>query len=139
MTDPLDEFMARTQEYMDEAALERFGPKIFARWDTPRFMKPLPLPDRVGEAADPKHGDTVTLFLKLEGERVAEASFLASGCGPTIVCGEAVAELIQGKHLDEAAKLDVGDILALLETLPANKHRCATLAVQALKDALGKA
>lgn len=137
--DALEAFMARTQQYMDEAALERFGPKIFTRWDKPRFLKLMPLPTLVGEAADRAHGDTIELSLRLEGERVVESAFQASGCGPTIVCGEAVSELIQGKTLAEAAQLEVEDILALLETLPSNKKRCANLAIQALKAALAKA
>jgi len=136
MSDALDAYLERTQQFMDKAAVERFGPKVFQRWSNPLFMGELPAPSAVGFAQDPKHGDTVTLFLRLEGQTIVETKFGASGCGPTIVCGDAIADLAQGKTLEQAATLGEEDILTLLETLPKDKHRCARLAVEALRDAL---
>lgn len=138
MSDALDAYIERTQKIMDEAALKRFGPKVVARWINPLFMSEMLAPTCVGSAMDPGYGDTVTLYLKLDGQTISQAAFMASGCGPTIVCGDAAAELAQGKTLEEAAKLGMSDILHLLETLPEDKHRSATLAIAALHGAVAK-
>jgi len=138
MSNALEAFLARAQRELDDAALKRFGEKVVSRWQTPLFMAAMPNPTCSATAADPKYGDTVTLFLKLDGQNIERATFLASGCGPTLVCGDAAAELAQGKTLAQARQLALADILNLLETLPRDKHRCAQLAIEALHTALDK-
>ena len=48
----------------------------------------------------------------------------------------AAADLIKGKTIDEAGKLNDGDVFRLLEEIPAKKHHCIQLAVKTLQKAL---
>jgi NifU-like protein involved in Fe-S cluster formation len=90
------------------------------------------------ELTNPVCGDRLRLTLRVGGGRVLGARFLAYGCPPTIACGSALAELVQGKSLEEAARLTRQDVTQRLGGLPARKGHAAALAVEALRAALSE-
>src|SRR5918911_4592975 len=49
-----------------------------------------------GSAGGAACGDLVRIDLRVEGDRVADVGFEASGCGATIAAGSAVVELVRG-------------------------------------------
>ena len=81
-------------------------------------------------------GDTMTVYLKLDGERIGEVSFEIQGCAGTITAAMAAADLIRGKTLAEAASLTDRDVLRVLKTIPDEKIHCIHLAVKSLHKAL---
>jgi nitrogen fixation NifU-like protein len=81
-------------------------------------------------------GDTVEIFLTVDQDRIHRVSIATIGCINTQACANAVAELVEGKTLEEAWELRPEDVVAYLETLPAANHHCAELAVGALYRAL---
>jgi tRNA-specific 2-thiouridylase len=103
------------------------------------------VPDRAftGAAGGAACGDLVRISLALEpGERdatIASAGFDASGCGAVQAAGSAVASLIEGQRLLEAAKIGAGTIAAELGGLMPGKMHAAELAADALHRALGAA
>nr|MDQ3805299.1 iron-sulfur cluster assembly scaffold protein [Acidobacteriota bacterium] len=64
------------------------------------------------------------------------ARFLAYGCAPTLACGSALAELIEGMAVEEAARLARRDVINALGGLPPRKRHAAALAVETLHAAL---
>jgi len=98
-------------------------------------MEPLDDPDGQGRHTG-DCGDTVTVFLKLRGKAVAQAAFQVQGCMNTVACANAVAELIEGRPIEEAWELTPERVIAFLETLPKAHYHCAELAVGALYRAL---
>lgn len=98
-------------------------------------MEPLESPDAEGRNRG-DCGDTVTIWLKAEEERIEQVALRIEGCLHTVACANAVAELVEGKPIAQAWKLTVEDVIAFLETLPADHHHCAELAVGALYRAL---
>ncbi len=84
-------------------------------------------------------GDTVEMFITFEGNRVKNVSFRVSGCMNTNACANAVAELTEGKTLDEAWEITTDEVIEFLETLPEANTHCAELAVGAFYRALTKA
>jgi nitrogen fixation protein NifU and related proteins len=89
------------------------------------------------ELTNPVCGDRLRLTLRLSGGRVSAARFLAYGCPPTLACGSALTELVQGKTVKEAARLTREDLKNALGGLPARKGHATALAVEALRAALG--
>ncbi|MFZ7110698.1 MAG: iron-sulfur cluster assembly scaffold protein [Desulfatiglandales bacterium] len=83
-------------------------------------------------------GDRVEMFLMTEGGRITSVSFRAQGCMNTNACANTVAELAEGKTLEEAWEITPQDVIDFLKTLPADSTHCAELAVGAFYRALSK-
>jgi nitrogen fixation NifU-like protein len=90
------------------------------------------------ELTNPVCGDRLRLTLRVSAGRIQAARFLAYGCPPTLACGSALTELIQGKTLAEAARLTRQELTNTLGGLPARKGHAAALAVETLHSALAK-
>ena len=102
----------------------------------PRNARRMEAPDRVGAAGTPASGPFLVLYLRLEGERIAEASFQTYGCAPAIAAGSLLAERLPGTTLAAARAWTAPAIEAALGGLPRHKRACAELAAQALELAL---
>ena len=84
-------------------------------------------------------GDQVEMFLKIEEDRIKSVSFRVSGCMNTNACANTVAELSEGKTLDEAWEITPQEVIDFLETLPEQNSHCAELALGAFYRALNGA
>jgi nitrogen fixation protein NifU and related proteins len=102
----------------------------------PRCAGTLDYPDAVGEQTNPVCGDRLRLALQLHDGRITAARFLAYGCPPTLACGSALAGMIEGMSLEEAARLTRQDIIRALDGLPSRKLHAAALAIETLRAAL---
>lgn len=72
---------------------------------SPRNRRPLPDADRQVEGYNPLCGDHVTVFLRLEANRVAEVTFEGTGCAICTASASLMTESLRGKTLDEAKDL----------------------------------
>jgi len=102
----------------------------------PRGAGTLRDPDAISEQTNPVCGDRLRLALRLRDGRIEAARFLAYGCPPTLACGSALAEMIEGMSYEEAARLTREDIVRALDGLPSRKQHAAALAIETLRDAL---
>lgn len=106
---------------------------------------------------NPTCGDSISLSLKVEGGKVADAKFLGEGCSISMSSASMMTEAVKGKTVEEALKLaslfselmlgkeiddsiDLGDIEALrgVSKFPA-RIKCATLAWRALEQGIRQA
>ncbi len=98
----------------------------------------------VGEIEDPSvHfaytgpcGDTMEVFLKIGSNVIEDAKFQAIGCAGAFASGSALMEMIKGKTLEQAEKIDEEDIINHLGALPEQKFHCACLAKRTLRKAI---
>jgi nitrogen fixation protein NifU and related proteins len=102
----------------------------------PRNAGELADADAVAELTNPVCGDRLRLSLRIDNAHIAAARFLAYGCPPTLACGSALAEMIEGMTTDEAAALTRHDLIRALDGLPARKTHAAALAIETLHAAL---
>jgi tRNA-specific 2-thiouridylase len=92
-----------------------------------------------GAAGGAACGDLVKVAVRVDGDRVAEAGFEASGCAAARAAGSAVVKLVDGRPLLDAARVTPDEVAAELGgLLPASRH-AAELAADALHRALGSA
>ncbi len=93
-------------------------------------------PDGVGEAQNPVCGDTMRLFIKIEEDRITDATFLTLGCGAAIASSSITTEMIKGKTIEEALMISDQVIDKALGGLPPTKAHCSILAEKAIQAAV---
>jgi len=81
-------------------------------------------------------GDTMEIYLRLEGQRVQAATFMTDGCGPSVACGSALTQMVQGLSLEQAGQVRPEDLLETLGGLPEDSLHCAELTVNTLQEAI---
>jgi nitrogen fixation NifU-like protein len=120
---------------------------------SPRNFGELENADRVVNGINPLCGDKMTLYLKLNGDRIDDVRFEGTGCAISIASSSLMTERVKGASVDETLDLfdDVHDMLTGvrdpddgMEKLVAlagvrefpSRVKCASLAWHALKSAL---
>lgn len=81
-------------------------------------------------------GETMEIFLKVEGERIIDASFFSDGCRFSVLCGWVATELARGKSMDEAIEIEADTVLSVFKEVPEQESHCARLAVETLHAAI---
>jgi tRNA-specific 2-thiouridylase len=92
-----------------------------------------------GAAGGAACGDLSRISLSIDDARIAAVSFDAEGCGATKAATAAVAEMVDGTPVLEAATIDVDTVDAAIGGLTPAKRHAAVLASDALHRALAAA
>ncbi len=118
----------------------------------PRNRGVLPTANRVAHGDNPTCGDQCSVYLRLEGERIAEISFEGQGCAISQASASLMTTQIKGKTAAEASSLsenfhhivttgqapeEISDLAAFagVHAYPA-RIKCATLGWHAAMEAL---
>lgn len=123
----------------------------------PRNYRAMPEASREAEGYNPLCGDQLKVWLKLEGDQIADVSFQGSGCAISKASASLMTTVVKGKSIAEAARMfesfhrmvtgrggpadDLPPRLAVfagVREFPA-RVKCASLSWHALKAALEKA
>ncbi|MEK7146340.1 MAG: iron-sulfur cluster assembly scaffold protein [Patescibacteria group bacterium] len=83
-------------------------------------------------------GDHVRLYLKLESDRVEDASWQGEGCAISTAAASVLTEEIKGKSLSELKGLEKKDLFDWLglEDLGPARVKCVTLSLETLQGCL---
>ena len=81
-------------------------------------------------------GETMEIYLEIDGEQIKDGSLFTDGCGASVLCGEVVLMLAIGRNLDDAAMIEGDTLLGIIENLPEDHHHCAYLAAATLHTAI---
>ena len=124
---------------------------ILDHYKRPRHRGELENADLQEHLLNPLCGDEVTVYARLEGDKLAEVSFTGRGCSISQASASMLAERLSGKSREEAeAELEaflemmrteeneeLGDLVALKGIIQTpNRIRCATLPWNAFKQGL---
>ena len=118
----------------------------------PRNRGRLPTANRVAHGENPTCGDQCSVYLRIEGDRVAEISFDGAGCAISQASASLMTTLVKGRTADEARSMydefkrivttgeapeDISDLAAFagVHAFPA-RIKCATLGWHAALNAL---
>jgi len=113
-----------------------YSPKVMDHFKNPRNMGEIPDADGVGTVGNPVCGDVMTVYIKVEDNRLEDIKFKTFGCGAAIATSSMVTELARGKTLEEGLKITRGDVAESLGGLPTQKMHCSNLAADALHAAI---
>lgn len=118
----------------------------------PRNRGKLPTANRVAHGDNPTCGDQCNVYLRVDGDRIAEISFDGSGCAISQASASLMTTQLKGRTAPEAQKLydefhrivttgeapeEISDLAAFagVHTFPA-RIKCATLGWHAALNAL---
>ena len=71
----------------------------------PRNFRAMPDADRKAEGFNPLCGDRLTLYVKIENDRVADVSFDGSGCAISVASASLLTESVKGRTVRQAEEL----------------------------------
>lgn len=115
---------------------EQYSATLIDHFERPRNAGEMPDADAEAFVTNPVCGDSVRIFLRVVGGRVAKASFLSSGCPASIATSSAATEMVTGHTLEEAEAFTRDDYAAAVDGLPASKVHCSVLAASAVRQAV---
>ena len=82
-------------------------------------------------------GDIMKVYIKLdENDIIDDVRYEITGCAGAISAAMAAVELVKGKTLDDALKINDGDVFKVLENIPEKKHHCIQLAVKTMHQGI---
>ncbi len=81
-------------------------------------------------------GDSIKVYIKLEGGKITDASFEGSGCVISIGSANMLLQELKGKTLEQLERTGYKELLGIIgiDPGPVRMH-CATLALRAAKKA----
>ncbi len=113
-----------------------YSEKVMDHFSNPRNVGEIENADGIGEVGNPKCGDIMKMYLKIDSGIITDVKFKTFGCGAAIATSSMATELIKGKSIEEALKVTNKAVLEALDGLPPVKIHCSVLAEQAIKAAL---
>ena len=102
----------------------------------PRNVGEIPDADGVGTVGNPVCGDLMTVYIRVEDNRLEDVKFKTFGCGAAIATSSMITEMAKGKNIEEALKITRRDVAGELGGLPPIKMHCSNLAADALHAAI---
>jgi len=135
MTDDFDRFVQWLERKADEEARDAFSDTVVNEFCDPANLERLAAPDTHAIHTGPC-GDTMEIYLLLDGETIEHASFMTDGCGATVACGSMLTKMVKGMSLQQASEFEPKQLIDALGGLPEENAHCAELAVMTLKKAI---
>ena len=78
-------------------------------------------------------GDIMKVYIKIDDNNlINDVRYEITGCAGAISAAMAVVDLVRGKTIEDALKINDGDIFNALENIPEKKHHCIQLAVKTM-------
>jgi tRNA-specific 2-thiouridylase len=115
---------------------DRYTPQVVDHLVRPRNAGEISDPSGRGESGHEACGDVASFTVTIAENVVEEVRYKVYGCAACIAAGSALSELVDGKHLLEAARVSKVDIEeALGGSLPTGKEHALTLVLDALHKA----
>lgn len=115
---------------------DSYKPQVIDHLVRPRHAGRLEEPSGMGESGDAACGDVATFSVMIRENRVEEARYEVFGCAACVAAGSALAELVNGRTLLDAARVSKADVEgALGGPLPEGKGHALTLVLDALHKA----
>jgi nitrogen fixation NifU-like protein len=113
-----------------------YSEKVLDHFRNPRNVGEIEDADGVGTVGNPVCGDMMSVYIKVEDDKIADIKFRTFGCGAAIATTSMTTELAKGKTLDEAMEITRKDVADELGGLPPVKMHCSNLAADALHEAI---
>ena len=92
--------------------------------------------DGIGKVGNPKCGDVMWIYIKVEDDIVVDAKYETFGCVAAIATSSMAIDMIIGKKIDEALTVSNKAVAEALDGLPPEKMHCSILAEEGIKAAI---
>ncbi|MBR2208562.1 MAG: iron-sulfur cluster assembly scaffold protein, partial [Synergistaceae bacterium] len=97
-----------------------YSQKVMDHFINPRNVGEIPDADGVGEAGNPKCGDIMKIYLKVNPDTkvIDDVKFKTFGCASAIASSSMATELIKGRTIEDAWNLTNNAVAEALDGLP---------------------
>ena len=113
-----------------------YSKEVMEHFLRPKNAGRMDNPSGVGMIGDPECGDSLQLFIRVDGERISDVKYLIRGCPAAMAVASALSELAMGKLVEDALFITDDDVVEVLGGLPEIKLHCSNLGASALQLAL---
>lgn len=119
--------------------------KVLEHFKKPHNQGSMKKPDAVGEVGNPSCGDVMKIYIKVNQKKVGlkskqdviqDVKFETLGCAAAIAVSSALTDLVKGKTIEKASKINKDNVVKSLGGLPAPKIHCSMLGIDALREAI---
>jgi nitrogen fixation protein NifU and related proteins len=116
--------------------LSMYSPQVLQYFQDARYAGEVALPDASAQVENPVCGDVLRLTARVIDGKIVEIRFKVKGCVPAMACASAVADLIHGCCLNDAANVSREQLLERLGGLPQASAHAGHLAMDAVSALL---
>lgn len=116
--------------------LSMYSPQVLHYFQDTRYAGEVPLPDGSAQVENPVCGDVLRLTARVIDGKIVEIRFKVKGCVPAMACASAVADLVHGRSLNDAANVSREQLLERLGGLPDASAHAGHLAMDAVSALL---
>jgi len=113
-----------------------YSEKVMDHFIAPRNVGELEGANAIGQVGNPKCGDIMKIYMRIEDGVVQEVSFKTYGCGAAIATSSIATEMIKGKTIEEALRVSNTDVADALDGLPKEKLHCSVLVEAGIRSAI---
>lgn len=113
-----------------------YSEKVMEHFENPHNMGVIEDASAIGVVGNPKCGDIMKMYLKIENDVIVDAKFKTFGCCAAIATSSMATDLVKGKTIKEALKLTNTQVAKELGGLPPAKMHCSNLAEEAIRSAI---
>ncbi len=115
-----------------------YSQKVMDHFMNPHNVGEIPNADGVGEAGNPKCGDIMKIYLKVNPDTqiIEDVKFKTFGCASAIASSSMATDMIKGRTIEDAWNLTNNAVAEALDGLPPIKMHCSVLAEEAIHTAL---
>jgi len=113
-----------------------YSEKVMDHFSNPRNVGELENANAIGRVGNPKCGDIMQIYMKIENDVIEDVKFKTFGCGAAIATSSMATELVKGKTIKEALALTNSAVAEALDGLPPAKLHCSVLAEEGIKSAI---
>lgn len=134
-TDGIDKLASNLQSKIDEDEAKVFSETALYEAHHPQNFGVIENPN--GKAVlTGSCGDTMEMYVAVEGDTVVEVKFSTDGCGATFACGSMLSKMAKGQKTEQVLAITDEDLIESLDGLPEENLHCARLAVATLHGAV---
>jgi len=118
--------------------------KVLKHFFKPKNVGKIKNADAIGKLENDACGDIMEVYIKVgkkkdkrkEKEYIKEIKFQTLGCPAAVAASDVLCDLVKGKTLEEAEKVNEKAITKKLGGLPVIKLHCSVLGAKTLKNAI---
>ena len=113
-----------------------YNEKVLEHFKDPHNVGTIENPDGYGEVGSSECGDTMKMYIKVQGNKITDIKYQTYGCCAAIASSSIATDMALGKSIEQAQAMSKSDIVEELGGLPEKKIHCSLLAEDALKAAI---
>ena len=83
-----------------------YSAKVMEHFSNPHNVGEIKDADGVGEVGNPKCGDIMRMYIKVDNDVITDVKFMTFGCGAAIATSSMATDLVKGKTAIKAAVSD---------------------------------